>query len=129
MDTFLDYHHAQGAIKCKIFVLTLKRVVMTWFNTLPHGYINYGKELCDSFTIQYTTRKHQPNKIAILGMIHQKKKEMMCKYIAQFTKVAVEVGGNNNGLKCQMFKKELGEGYMLCQNLIIKDVKSLRDTS
>lgn len=34
MYIILDYHIARSAMKCKFFVLTLKRVVMKWFKAL-----------------------------------------------------------------------------------------------
>lgn len=41
----------------KLFVLTLKGSVMTWFITLPYSSIIYTKKLCDKGTSQLTTHK------------------------------------------------------------------------
>lgn len=50
VDNMLDYHHVQIVVRCKLFVLALKEVVMKWFKTLPDGYINSYKELFDFLT-------------------------------------------------------------------------------
>lgn len=36
-DTIMDYYHARGAGKCKLFILTLKGATMTWLKSLPDG--------------------------------------------------------------------------------------------
>lgn len=50
VDSMLDYHHATSAVNCKLFVLTLKGVVMTWYKTLSDDSINLWKKRCDEFT-------------------------------------------------------------------------------
>lgn len=75
--TMFDYYHPCGIVKCKLFVLTLKGVVITWFKTLPDSCINSWKELYVSFTTQITARKQKPTTIVVLTMIYQKKKETL----------------------------------------------------
>ncbi|PNY09882.1 hypothetical protein L195_g006441, partial [Trifolium pratense] len=49
-------HGARGAVKCKIFVLTLKESTMTWFKGLPKGSIKSWGQLCEEFTAHFTAR-------------------------------------------------------------------------
>lgn len=39
----LDFNHAKGAVKCKLFTLTLIRATMTWFKTFEMGAYISGK--------------------------------------------------------------------------------------
>lgn len=57
IDTVLDYHQAQGAVKCKLFVLTLKGTAISWFKGLEDNLINSWKELCDEFTSHFSARR------------------------------------------------------------------------
>lgn len=40
MDNVNDYQSSWGAMKCKLFVLTLKGANIKWIKTLLNGYIN-----------------------------------------------------------------------------------------
>jgi len=58
--TILDYHRARGAVKCKLFVLTLKGTAMTWFKGIQVNYIDSWGELCNEFTSHFIARRKQP---------------------------------------------------------------------
>lgn len=75
VETMLDHHHPCGVVKCKIFTPTVKRAAMMWFNTSPNGCINSRKELYDSFTYQFISRKWKLTIIVVLSWIKQRKKE------------------------------------------------------
>lgn len=51
--------------------------------------------------------KWKTTNMALLSRVTQRKKETIPKYIDRFTKVAVVIGGSDDGLKCWMFKKGL----------------------
>jgi hypothetical protein len=44
IDTILDYYKAQGTIKCKLFMLTLKGAAMTWFKGIEDNSIDSSYE-------------------------------------------------------------------------------------
>lgn len=54
MGNMLNYYHVEGVMKYKIFASTLKGSSMTWFKTLPDESVDSWKELCDSFTTEFT---------------------------------------------------------------------------
>lgn len=41
MDNILDYHHTWGAEKYKLFILSLKEALITWFKIVIDNYINF----------------------------------------------------------------------------------------
>lgn len=59
--------------------------------------------------------------------IHQKRKETLRKYINRFTKVAGEVGGTNDSLKCWIFHKGLLLDYIFREKLRLKEARSPND--
>lgn len=59
-------------------------------------------------------------------MITQGKKETTYEYIDHFIKVAVFVGGTNDGFKCWIFKRRLRLDYMFQENLGLKEAHSLK---
>lgn len=67
LDIVLDYHQAWGAVKCKLFALTLKGATMTWFKGLEDNSINSWKELCNEFTTHFTARRKQLKTMAALN--------------------------------------------------------------
>lgn len=121
IDDRLDYSHANGLMKCKIFVLTLIVSVMTWFKSLQDGSIYSWSDLCEAFNTDFTTRKMQPTTTTMLSGIMQGKKETMCGYIDHFTKVVIVVGGSNEIMNCCIFKKGLRPNCAFREKLEIKE--------
>lgn len=74
VDNKLDYYHAHMAIECKLFALTLLRVVMMWNKTLLDRSIDSWKDLYDSFVAWFITQKQQPTTMVVLSGIMQGKK-------------------------------------------------------
>ncbi|GAU22979.1 hypothetical protein TSUD_98060 [Trifolium subterraneum] len=97
---FLDYHTARGAVKSKLFLLTLKGFAKTWFKKLPKGSIDSWRRLCEVFTSHFATRKRQPKTVASLSAIVQDKKETLREYVEPFTREVVDVKGADDKLKC-----------------------------
>jgi hypothetical protein len=103
IDIVLDYYQAQETIKCKLFVLTLKGAVMTWFKGLEDNSIRLWRELCIAYPSHFTARKRQP--VASLSSIIQGREESLRDYIERFTREAIEVKGTNEKLKCYKARK------------------------
>jgi uncharacterized protein with von Willebrand factor type A (vWA) domain len=91
LDTVLDYHQVPGVVKCKLFVLTLKGAVMTWFKGVEDSSINSWKELCNEFTSHFTARQKQPKTMAALNAIIKDMKETLREYVERFTIAGEEV--------------------------------------
>jgi len=51
IEAVLTYRSVQGAVKCKLFVTTLRRGAVTWFKNLRRNSIDSWWELCNEFTI------------------------------------------------------------------------------
>ncbi|MCH92939.1 hypothetical protein A2U01_0013885 [Trifolium medium] len=50
----LDYHSTKGVVKCKLFALSLKGFVMTWFQNLSDGSSESWKAPCEEFASHFT---------------------------------------------------------------------------
>lgn len=106
LDTILYYRRARGTVKCKLFVLTLKNTITTWFKGLQDNSINSWGELCSEFTSKFTARRKWPKIMAVLTAIVQDKKETLGEYMERFTRSGVEVQGATDGLKCFIFESK-----------------------
>lgn len=95
--------------------------------TLVDGSIYSLKNICEAFTIHFTTRKRQPTIMAMLSGITQGNKKTMQGYIYYFTKVAVVVGCIDEKLKCLIFEKGLRPDCMFRKNLGLKESHGLKD--
>lgn len=74
------------ALNFKIFILTRRGVVMTWFKDLKEKTISSWRILCDEFTSYFKKCKCQANKMSVLSTNLQKNKESLQEYIDRFTK-------------------------------------------
>jgi hypothetical protein len=54
IEAVLTYRSVQGAVKCKLFVTTLRRGVVTWFKNLRRTFMDSWSDLCYEFTIHFT---------------------------------------------------------------------------
>ncbi|GAU41589.1 hypothetical protein TSUD_271980 [Trifolium subterraneum] len=91
VETALDYRNLRGAIKCKLFLLSLIRGASTWWRNLPPGSIDSWEELCRMFTPHFTTSRRHPKTVANLKEIIQGPEESLRSYIERFNKVSVEI--------------------------------------
>ena len=57
IEAVLTYRSVEGAIKCKLFVTTLRRGVVTWFKNLRRISIDSWSDLCDEFTTHFTASR------------------------------------------------------------------------
>jgi hypothetical protein len=127
MDTILDYHQARGAVKCRLFVITLKGFAMSWFKGRQDNSINSWEELCSEFTSHFTVRRKRLKTMAALNVIIQDKKETLNEYIKRFTRAGVEVQGAHDGLKCFIFESKLRDDCKFKEELGLRAVKDMND--
>jgi hypothetical protein len=71
IEAVLTYRSVQGAVKCKLFVTTLRRGVVTWFKNLRRISIDSWGDLCDELTTHFTASRTQPKTVASLEAIVQ----------------------------------------------------------
>jgi hypothetical protein len=69
IEAVLTYRSVQSAVKCKLFVTTLRRGAITWFKNLRRNSIDSWCDLCDEFTTHFTTSRTQPKMVASLEAI------------------------------------------------------------
>jgi len=100
----------QGAVKCKLFVTTLRRGVVTWFKNLRRNSIDSWSDLCHEFTTRFTESRMQPKTVASLEDIVQGKSESLRDYIERFNKEVVQVRGADETMKQYLITKGLREG-------------------
>jgi len=110
IEAVLKYRSVQGAVKCKLFVTTLRRGAVTWFKNLRRNSIDSWSNLFHEFTTHFTTSKTQPKTVASLEAIVQGKSEPLRDYIERFNKEAVEVSGAEDSMKRYLITKGLREG-------------------
>jgi hypothetical protein len=99
----------QGAVKCKLFITTLRRGAVTWFKNLRRNSIDSWSDLCHEFTTHFTASRTQPKTVASLEAIVQGKSEPLRDYIERFNKEAVQVRGADETMKRYLIAKGLRE--------------------
>jgi len=110
IEAVLMYQSVQGAVKCKLFITTLRRGAITWFKNLQRNSINSWSDLCDELTTHFTASRTQPKMVASLEAIVQGKSEPLRDYIERFNKEVVQVRGADETMKRYLIAKGLREG-------------------
>jgi hypothetical protein len=99
----------RGAVKCKLFVTTLRRGAVTWFKNLRRNSTDSWSDLCNEFTTHFTASRTQPKTVASLEAIVQGRIEPLRDYIERFYNEAVQVRGANETMKMYLIAKGLRE--------------------
>jgi len=110
IEAFFTYRSMQSAVKCKLFVTTLRRGAVSWFKNLRRKSIDSWSDLCHEFTTHFTVSRSQPKTVASLEAILQGKREPLRDYIEIFNKEAVQVRGAEDSMKPYLITKGLREG-------------------
>lgn len=77
IEAVLTYSSVQGAVKCKLFVSTLRRGAVTLFKNLRRNSIDSWSDLCYEFMTHFTASRTQPKKVASLKAIIRGKSEAL----------------------------------------------------
>ena len=99
IEVVLTYRSVRGAIKCKLFITTLRRGAMTWFKNLRRNLIDTWGDLYHEFTTHFTASRTQPKTVASLEAIVQGRSEPLRDYIEMFNKEVVQVRGADENMK------------------------------
>ncbi|GAU51169.1 hypothetical protein TSUD_412040 [Trifolium subterraneum] len=126
VETVLDYRNLRGAIKCKLFPLSLIRGASTWWRNLPPSSIDSWEELCRMFTTHFTTSRWHPKTVANLKAIIQGPEESLRSYIERFNKVSVEVDATEK-MKPYLLEEELREGTKFQEAVGIVEMETLNE--
>jgi len=127
LDTILDYHQVRGAVKCKLFVLTLKGATMTWFTGIHDNSIDSWGELCSEFTSHFTARRKGSRTMSALNDVVLDKKETLREYVERFTQEGVKVQCAHAGLKCFIFESNLRDDCKLKEELGLQAATDMND--
>jgi hypothetical protein len=107
IEAVLTYRSVRGAVKCKLFVTTLRRGAVTWFKNLRRNSFNSWSDLCNEFTTHFTASRTQPKTVASLEAIVQGRSEPLRDYIERFNKEDVQARGANEIMKLYLIAKGL----------------------
>ena len=73
IEAVLTYRSVKGAVKCKLFVTTLRRGADTWFKNLRRNSIDSWSDHYHEFRTHFTASRTQPKTVASLKSIVQGK--------------------------------------------------------
>ena len=107
IEPVLHYRNVRGAVKCKLFVTTLRRGAMNWYKNLRRNSIGSWDELVHEFTAHFTASRTHPKTVASLEAIAQRRTEALRSYIERFNKEAVLVRGADDRMKLYLIQKGL----------------------
>jgi len=110
IEVVLTYRAVRGAVKCKLFVTTLRQGAMTWFKNLRRNSIGTWGDLCHEFTTRFTASRTQPKTVSFLEAIVQGRCEPLRDYIERFNKEVVQVRGADENMKQYLITRGLYEG-------------------
>jgi len=116
----------QGAVKCKLFVTTLRGAV-TLFKNLRRNSIESWSELCYEFTTHFTASRTQPKTVASLEAIVQGKSEPLRDYIERFNKEVVQVRGADETMKRYLIAKGLHKGTYVKKAVCLDRPRTLNE--
>lgn len=84
IDAMLDYCGVYGAIKCILFLTTLRKGEMTWYKSLSAESITFWKQLRKIFSRNFAASRRRPKIEASLEVIIQEKEKPLRAYIERF---------------------------------------------
>jgi len=91
LETHLKAFEAQMLIsdgfnifRYKMFVGTLTRTTLQWFNKIIDGMIDSFRTFSQLFLQQFTMNQVKPQKLANLFDVHHKEGESLCGFLNQF---------------------------------------------
>ncbi|MCI09591.1 hypothetical protein A2U01_0030678 [Trifolium medium] len=91
INVILDFHRVSGPIICRLFLTTLMKGAMAWYQSLAPQSISSWKDLTEQFCRHFTASRRHPKTVATLEAIYQGKDESLRNYIKRFNKEAVQV--------------------------------------
>jgi hypothetical protein len=127
IEAVLTYRSVRGAVKCKLFVTTLRRGAVTWFKSLRRNFIDSWSDLCNEFTTHFTASRTQPKTVASLEAIVQGRSEPLRDYIERFNKEAVQVRGANEMMKLYLIAKGLREESDVKKDALLDRPRTLNE--
>ena len=86
IEVVFTYREVLGAVKCKLFVITLRWWAMTWYKNLRRNSFNSWEDLWHEFTTHFTGSRIQPKIVAFIEAIVLGKNKPLRDYIEIFNK-------------------------------------------
>ena len=121
MDTFKSRMALAGVsdpVKCRAFPITLKKVFLKWFNSLPPRSINRFSDLVLIFLAHFTTKRFKPKPSSSLLNWHQCQNESLWDFLERYNAETLLVSKVQtqaailtllNGLQPRQFKTSLSK--------------------
>ena len=75
---------ASNIVKCRAFLITLKKVALKWFNSLPSRSINRFPDLSSRFLAHFTTRRFKLKLVSSLLGISQQQGESLLDFLKRY---------------------------------------------
>ena len=95
------------AIRCKMFVGTLAKIALKWFNTILSSSINSFTEFKRVFLERFSANRAKPVEMADMFDIRQYAEESLKQFFNRFTNISMRVVDPNEGLLVKAFVKGL----------------------
>ena len=121
VDAFMSKMALSGAsdlVRCRAFLITLKKAALKWFNSLPSRSICKFSGLQSCFLAHFTTRKFKPKLVTSLLGLSQRQGELLQDFLERFnaeTLLVEELETQDavltllNGLRSRAFKDSLSK--------------------
>ncbi|KAG5043090.1 hypothetical protein JHK87_007005 [Glycine soja] len=98
LDAFLTQENLytnDDAIMCRVFLMSLKRETLTWYDRLPPTSINSFDTLVECFSAQYATNRSHRMTLAALASLQQADDEFLQKFMDKFGCIAIQIQNFN----------------------------------
>jgi len=105
------------AVRCKLFMSTLKGMAMDWFISLPNGHITSFLQLSRLFREQYLANRAPPPVSYDLFDVKQYQGETLKEYINRFRAQVVKVGTTEEPMIVYAFRKGVCPDHF-CESII-----------
>ncbi|XP_042439900.1 uncharacterized protein LOC122025196 [Zingiber officinale] len=103
-------HQYSDAVKCRVFLNTLSRSALKWFDGLPQGSITYFLDFKMTFLHRFAISKKYQKTDHCLFALKQGPTEPLRSYINRFNQVAQDVPTATLEILMSVFSHGLGEG-------------------
>ena len=108
---FMLFSGVSNPIMCRVLSITLKKIRLQWFTTLPTQLVSCFKQLVKASNIHFATR-HAPRKTSTtLANFQQGGREMLLEYLAHFKTLALEIRDLNEWIIVHQITTELRTGH------------------
>ena len=119
-------HSRNEAFICKVFLSSLRRIAMRWFDGLEEGSIRSFEELTKAFGVSFVTCSRVPRPLdSLLSMVMREDKTLKT-YFDRYWETFNEIDGDFENVAIRTFKIGLPMKHDLRKSLTMKLARSMR---